>query len=31
MLGSASVIGFSGSPTLRGGKLPSSLLVVRIP
>jgi hypothetical protein len=31
MLGRASVIGFAGGPPLRGGKLPSSLLVARIP
>jgi hypothetical protein len=30
MLSHASVIGFAGGPTLRGGKLPSSLLVACI-
>jgi hypothetical protein len=29
-LGRASVIGFVSNPTLRGGKLPTSLLIARI-
>jgi len=31
VLGRTSVIGFAGGPTLRGGKLLTSLLVARIP
>ena len=30
-IGRASVFGFAGHPTMRGGKLPSSLLVACIP